>query len=119
MSYEPHCRLMGDDTLKGRCKAADSIIPNRIASRDEVYNLGNKDPVTVTYMIECLEYPVGKKNKIPTRHQGVTVGGQSCNLVSTSFLSFVSFGKNITIQVLVQKNVPNLFQKCLAPESCA
>ena len=70
MSYEPHCRLMGDDTLKGRCKAADSIIPNRIASRDEVYNLGNKDPVTVTYMIECLEFPVGKNTRFPQDIKG-------------------------------------------------
>ena len=27
----------------------------------KVYNLGNKDPVTVTYMIECLERAIGKK----------------------------------------------------------
>ena len=26
-----------------------------------MYNLGNKDPVTVTYMIECLERAIGKK----------------------------------------------------------
>lgn len=27
----------------------------------KVYNLGNKDPVTVSYLVDCLEKSIGKK----------------------------------------------------------
>lgn len=57
---------MGNDMLKGS--------PAPPAPR-EVYNLGNKDPVTVTYMIECLEFPVGKYRDF--HKTGVKVRGQS------------------------------------------
>ncbi|CAJ1416419.1 unnamed protein product [Effrenium voratum] len=51
-----------DDIVTG-CVASVDKIPESTkgAAHYKVYNLGNKDPVTVTYMIECLERAIGKK----------------------------------------------------------
>jgi len=51
-----------DDIVTG-CVAAVDKIPESVkgTAHCKVYNLGNKDPVTVTYMIECLERAIGKK----------------------------------------------------------
>ena len=51
-----------DDIVNG-CVASVDRIPasTKETAHFKVYNLGNKDPVTVTYMIECLERAIGKK----------------------------------------------------------
>lgn len=51
-----------DDIVQG-CVASVDRIPasTKETAHFKVYNLGNKDPVTVTYMIECLERAIGKK----------------------------------------------------------
>ena len=40
----------------GKAGSEASIPSSPATPQREVYNLGNKDPVTVTYMIECLEF---------------------------------------------------------------
>jgi UDP-glucuronate 4-epimerase len=58
-----------DDIVAG-CMAAVSNVTasTKETAVNKVYNLGNKDPVTVTYLVECLENSLGKKaikNYIP------------------------------------------------------
>merc|ERR1719284_1788793 len=51
-----------DDITAGCVAAVDKIAPStKETAQLKIYNLGNKDPVTVTYMIECLERALGKK----------------------------------------------------------
>lgn len=51
-----------DDIVSG-CVASVDKIPasTKETAHYKIYNLGNKEPVTVTYMIECLERATGKK----------------------------------------------------------
>jgi len=51
-----------DDIVQG-CVASIDKIPasTKATAHYKIYNLGNKEPVTVTYMIECLERALGKK----------------------------------------------------------
>merc|ERR1719329_1074565 len=58
-----------DDIVSG-CMAAVNKVPasTKATAECKIYNLGNKDPVTVTYLVECLENSLGKKaikNYIP------------------------------------------------------
>jgi len=51
-----------DDIVSGCMCAVNSITAStKETAQCEVYNLGNKDPVTVTYLVECLESALGKK----------------------------------------------------------
>mmetsp|Transcript_2408 Transcript_2408/g.7054 ORF Transcript_2408/g.7054 Transcript_2408/m.7054 type:complete len:840 (+) Transcript_2408:77-2596(+) len=51
-----------DDIVAGCVAAIDKITPS---TKEEamlaIYNLGNKDPVTVSYLVDCLEKAIGKK----------------------------------------------------------
>ena len=52
--------LLGWPNFRGyvnfrECNATDIFVVLLTSQKSQVYNLGNKDPVTVTYMIECLE----------------------------------------------------------------
>jgi len=51
-----------DDIVKGTVAALDKVTPS---SKDtaicKTYNLGNEDPVTVSYLVDCLERSIGKK----------------------------------------------------------
>lgn len=51
-----------DDIVAGTVAALDKVAPSgKTTAENTVYNLGNKDPVTVTYLVECLEKAIGKK----------------------------------------------------------
>jgi len=51
-----------DDIVSGTVSALDSVTAStKETAQCTVYNLGNKDPVTVTYLVECLEKSLGKK----------------------------------------------------------
>jgi len=51
-----------DDIVAGTVAALDKVAPSgKKTAENTVYNLGNKDPVTVTYLVECLEKAIGKK----------------------------------------------------------
>jgi len=51
-----------DDIVAGTLAAVNAITPStKETAQCTVYNLGNKDPVTVTYLVECLEQALGKK----------------------------------------------------------
>merc|ERR1712014_30077 len=51
-----------DDIVAGCVGAVDKITPStKKTAINEVYNLGNKDPVTVSYLVDCLETSLGKK----------------------------------------------------------
>merc|ERR1712050_75105 len=51
-----------DDIVKGCVAAVDKITPStKETAMCQVYNLGNKDPVTVSYLVDCLEKALGKK----------------------------------------------------------
>jgi len=51
-----------DDIVTGCIGAVDKITPStKKTAMNEVYNLGNKDPVTVSYLVDCLENSLGKK----------------------------------------------------------
>jgi len=58
-----------DDIVAGTLAAVDVVSPSKKgAAQCNVYNLGNKDPVTVSYLVDCLESSLGKKavrNYIP------------------------------------------------------
>merc|ERR1712113_1092625 len=58
-----------DDVAAGCLSAVDKIpASTKQTAHCTVYNLGNKDPVTVTYLVECLENSLKKKairNYIP------------------------------------------------------
>jgi UDP-glucuronate 4-epimerase len=51
-----------DDIVAG-CTAAVDKVPDstKATAVCKVYNLGNKDPVTVSYLVDCLEKSIGKK----------------------------------------------------------
>jgi UDP-glucuronate 4-epimerase len=50
-----------DDIVAGTVAAVDAVPPStKETAQCSVYNLGNKDPVTVTYLVECLEQALGK-----------------------------------------------------------
>merc|ERR1712150_176049 len=52
-----------DDIVSG-CLAAVNVVPasSKETATCKLYNLGNKDPVTVTYLVECLEKSLGIKS---------------------------------------------------------
>merc|ERR1719491_383115 len=51
-----------DDIVAGTVAAVDHVSPStKQTAMNTVYNLGNKDPVTVSYLVECLESSLGKK----------------------------------------------------------
>merc|ERR1712176_1306718 len=51
-----------DDIVSGCVASVDKIQPSTKATADcKVYNLGNKDPVTVSYLVDCVESALGKK----------------------------------------------------------
>lgn len=51
-----------DDVTAGCLAAVDAIRPSTKEKADcKVINLGNKDPVTVSYLVDCLESSLGKK----------------------------------------------------------
>jgi len=51
-----------DDITKGCVAAVDKITAStKETAMCKVYNLGNKDPVTVSYLVDCLEKALGKK----------------------------------------------------------
>jgi len=51
-----------DDIVRGTIAAVDYVSEStKEKSMCKVYNLGNKDPVTVSYLVECLENSLGKK----------------------------------------------------------
>merc|ERR1712072_1536131 len=51
-----------DDITAGCMAAVNAVTPStKETAQCTVYNLGNKDPVTVTYLVECLEKSLGKK----------------------------------------------------------
>jgi UDP-glucuronate 4-epimerase len=51
-----------DDIVQGCIAAVDKIAASTKETAEcSTYNLGNKDPVTVTYLVECLEESLGKK----------------------------------------------------------
>lgn len=51
-----------DDICAGTVAALDKVTPStKETAQCTVYNLGNKDPVTVTYLVECLEQSLGKQ----------------------------------------------------------
>merc|ERR1712176_1381156 len=51
-----------DDIVAGTVAAVDHVSPStKETAMNKVYNLGNKDPVTVSYLVECLETSLGKK----------------------------------------------------------
>eukprot|EP00403_Amphidinium_massartii_P019797 CAMPEP_0178431736 /NCGR_PEP_ID=MMETSP0689_2-20121128/32014_1 /TAXON_ID=160604 /ORGANISM="Amphidinium massartii, Strain CS-259" /LENGTH=273 /DNA_ID=CAMNT_0020053683 /DNA_START=229 /DNA_END=1047 /DNA_ORIENTATION=- len=51
-----------DDITAGCVAAIDRVAPSTKETADYLtINLGNKDPVTVTYLVECLESALGKK----------------------------------------------------------
>merc|ERR1712228_560299 len=51
-----------DDIVAGTVAAVDHVTPStKKTAMNEVYNLGNKDPVTVSYLVDCLETSLGKK----------------------------------------------------------
>merc|ERR1712039_1021027 len=50
-----------DDIVTGCVAAVDKVTAStKRTAQNTVYNLGNKDPVTVTYLVECLEESLGK-----------------------------------------------------------
>merc|ERR1712039_644075 len=51
-----------DDIVAGTVAAVDHVSPStKERAMNKVYNLGNKDPVTVSYLVDCLETSLGKK----------------------------------------------------------
>merc|ERR1711933_553675 len=51
-----------DDITKGCVAALDKVTAStKETAMCQVYNLGNKDPVTVSYLVDCLENALGKK----------------------------------------------------------
>merc|ERR1712186_127396 len=50
-----------DDIVAGTVAAVDHVSPStKERAMNKVYNLGNKDPVTVSYLVDCLETSLGK-----------------------------------------------------------
>merc|ERR1712039_867476 len=51
-----------DDIVAGCVAAVDEVAPStKRTAQNTVYNLGNKDPVTVSYLVDCLESSLGMK----------------------------------------------------------
>jgi UDP-glucuronate 4-epimerase len=51
-----------DDIVAGCLAAVNAVTPStKETAQCKIYNLGNKDPVTVTYLVECLERSLGRK----------------------------------------------------------
>jgi len=51
-----------DDIVSGTLAAVDKVAPStKETAENTIYNLGNKDPVTVTYLVECIEKSLGKQ----------------------------------------------------------
>jgi len=51
-----------DDIVSGCMAAVNNVSAStKETAQCSIYNLGNKDPVTVTYLVECLENSLGKK----------------------------------------------------------
>jgi UDP-glucuronate 4-epimerase len=51
-----------DDIVSGTLAALESVTPStKETAVCKTYNLGNKDPVTVSYLVDCLERSIGKK----------------------------------------------------------
>jgi len=51
-----------DDIVAGTVAAVDHVSEStKEAAMCKVYNLGNRDPVSVSYLVECLEKSLGKK----------------------------------------------------------
>merc|ERR1719436_1692138 len=51
-----------DDIVSGCVASIDRITPStKETAQYKVYNLGNKDPVTVSYLVDCVEGALGKK----------------------------------------------------------
>merc|ERR1712151_432519 len=51
-----------DDITAGCLAAVNAVTPStKEEAMCKIYNLGNKDPVTVSYLVECLEKSLGKK----------------------------------------------------------
>merc|ERR1712151_1060939 len=51
-----------DDIVAGTVAAVDHVSPStKELAMNTVYNLGNKDPVTVSYLVDCLESSLGQK----------------------------------------------------------
>eukprot|EP00421_Protoceratium_reticulatum_P019257 CAMPEP_0168375880 /NCGR_PEP_ID=MMETSP0228-20121227/10035_1 /TAXON_ID=133427 /ORGANISM="Protoceratium reticulatum, Strain CCCM 535 (=CCMP 1889)" /LENGTH=365 /DNA_ID=CAMNT_0008388853 /DNA_START=58 /DNA_END=1155 /DNA_ORIENTATION=- len=51
-----------DDIVAGTISAVDKIAEStKGTAQCRVYNLGNKDPVTVSYLVDCIEQALGKK----------------------------------------------------------
>merc|ERR1719333_1607288 len=58
-----------DDIVAGCMAAVNNVTEStKATAKCQIYNLGNKDPVTVSYLVDCLENSLGKKairNYIP------------------------------------------------------
>jgi UDP-glucuronate 4-epimerase len=51
-----------DDIVAGTVAALDAVTEStKETAMCKTYNLGNKDPVTVSYLVDCLENSIGKK----------------------------------------------------------
>mmetsp|Transcript_32923 Transcript_32923/g.94713 ORF Transcript_32923/g.94713 Transcript_32923/m.94713 type:complete len:485 (-) Transcript_32923:140-1594(-) len=51
-----------DDIVTGTIAAVDKVAPStKETAQYDIYNLGNKDPVTVSYLVDCVEGALGKK----------------------------------------------------------
>jgi len=51
-----------DDIVQGTLAAVDKVSRStKETAQNTIYNLGNKDPVTVTYLVECIEKSLGKQ----------------------------------------------------------
>merc|ERR1711937_392110 len=51
-----------DDIVSGTLAAVNEVTPStKETAMCKIYNLGNKDPVTVSYLVDCLENAIGKK----------------------------------------------------------
>jgi len=51
-----------DDIVVGTISAVDRVAEStKEKAQCKVYNLGNKDPVTVSYLVDCIEQALGKK----------------------------------------------------------
>merc|ERR1712176_1452130 len=85
-----------DDIVSGCVASVDKIQPSTKATADcKVYNLGNKDPVTVSYLVDCIEKALGKnaiRNYMPMPPTGdvlrtsadVTLAGKELGYTPTT-----------------------------------
>lgn len=76
--------------------AVDKVSPStKETAQCSVYNLGNKDPVTVSYLVDCLESALGKtaiRNYVPMPPTGdvlktyadVTLAGKELGYAPTT-----------------------------------